>query len=141
MGAALWVLSIMLIVFNAPYMSISSSWCSFSESLLHMFMCYSFASWFWHVILDAFDWSLASSNNIFYILASLIAVHPLYGNKKSLFGRPFCALLLDIWSEHNRCFFNDSLPSLIALWIWLCLLGCCKTNNSWNLWIMQILVW
>ena len=94
-----------------------------------MFMYYSFASWFWHVILDAFDWSLASSNNIFYILASLFVVHPFMVIRKNWLAN----LCVSFWT------FGASIISvslmiphllLIALWISLCPLAKLGTQKQ-----------
>ena len=49
-------------------------------------MHYSFATQFWHVILDAFGWSITHSNNIKDILDSFLVGHPFEGCKKIISG-------------------------------------------------------
>lgn len=52
------------------------------KSPAHLFLHCSFASHFWHIILEAFGWSLACLNNMFDILASLLVGHSFHGTKK-----------------------------------------------------------
>lgn len=57
---------------------------SHSESPTHLFFHCSYVSHFWHIVLEAFDWSLDCSNNMFDILASLLVGHPFNGTKKTV---------------------------------------------------------
>lgn len=84
-----------LLLKGTAYASISPSWCvmclSHSECPAHLFMLCPFASRFWHIILDAFDWPITFSDNIFDILASLLVGHLFHGNKKTVWLAILCA--------------------------------------------------
>lgn len=80
------VLSILQIISSVVcYISLSPSWCIMcqcdGESLSYPFVHCSFASCFWHFVLEAFGWSLTRSNFIFDILASLMVSHPFGGTE------------------------------------------------------------
>lgn len=81
------------------YMSLSPSWCIMCrchlESPAHLFVHCSFASHFWHIILEAFGWSVTYHDPILDIVASLLV------------GRPFRMTKKMVWLANMRAFQNS----------------------------------
>lgn len=87
----------------------------YSKSPSHFFVHWSYASRFWHIILEAFGWLMACSNNIFDILASLLVGYPFSGTKKTIWLVMLHAFFWTFWGERNNLLFRDFFfPLLIG---------------------------
>lgn len=70
-----------------------------------------FASLFWHIVLEAFGWSLKEPNFVFDILASLMMSNPFGGTKRLIWLALMRAFFWTLWCEHNGRAFKDSFSS------------------------------
>lgn len=68
------------------------------NSLLIFFFHCSYASRFWHIVLEAFDRSLACSDNN----SSLLLGHTFHDTKKIIWLANIQAFFWTLWDEHNK---------------------------------------
>ena len=74
----------------------------------HLFIHCPFSRQFWDLILEAFGWSTALSNDISGILNSFRVGHLFIGCKKVIWLAVLQAFFWSLWGEGNRLLFQDS---------------------------------